>query len=161
VSAKVKQAAGGTPPYNSYLRTAMKFVEKMQRLLLRTRGALNKHPPATKHATLGYINKQFYDIASNIEKAVEDDASGRNGPPQGRLEFTLKEKGDAVLETGWSDPGFISEDDIQTLPGFRDLEKRANELGLNTILQKDENEAYDDEDRYYYTLVISGWESSL
>lgn len=135
----------------------MNFVGRMQRLLFRTHSTLKKNPYAANQVLLGYINKQFNDITSSIEKAVEDDAAGRNGPPQGRLEFTLEENDGTILETGWSDPNFVSEDDIKTLPGFRDLEKRADELGLRITLQKDENTAYDDEDRYYYTLVIFGW----
>ena len=135
----------------------MNFVDRMQRLLLRTRSTLKKNPYAANRVVLGYINKQFNDITSSIEKAVEDDAAGRNGPPQGRLEFTLKQNDGTILETGWSDPDFVSEDDIITLSGFRNLEKRAVELGLRITLQKDENTAYDDEDRYYYTLVICGW----
>lgn len=113
--------------------------------------------PTPASRLLRHISDQLGAIAAVLDTAVENDAKGIYRPPQGYLEYPIMDVDGQPLETEWSDPDHVTEQDIRDTAGFKQLVQRSNSMRLSLDLRTKQSVAYPDEDRNNYTIVISGW----
>lgn len=105
---------------------------------------------------LKHISDQLHAIAAMLETSVKNDANAVNEPPQGFIEHPLLDIDGQVLDTEWTDPDHVTEQDIRNTPGFKQLAERATKLRLTLELQQEQSVTHPDEDRNGYTIIISG-----
>lgn len=125
--------------------------------------------PELKH----WFSSQLSTISQNLEKDMEQDRQGhyphdgkQSFEPKGSITYTMLDKSLSRFEL--SQFSELTIDDIKSTPGYMQLKKKVDSLGLKIRLDEVEVEGdgvqtWNELDEYvadiprFYTITVSGW----
>lgn len=106
---------------------------------------------------LEHVSMQLQNLANDLQQRIEAAAAGREGAPRSVVEYVIKDRDGAELQTAWGDVDYISREQIIQCPGYQALMTRAQQLNVKLTLSEEGCLEYADEDRNRYTVILSGW----
>jgi hypothetical protein len=106
---------------------------------------------------LEHVSMQLQNLANELQQRIEAAAAGREGAPRSVVEYVIKDRDGAELQTEWADVDYISREQIMRCPGYQALMTRAQQLNVKLVLSEEGGLEYADEDRNRYTVTLSGW----
>lgn len=118
-----------------------------------------------KQAVLAQVSERFTTLAAGLRATLEEEARGpRHGPI---VYFVLDPTKDATLPEVRrqlkTDNFFgIAREDIASTPGFEELKRKCQELGMKFLFKEEWPEIMGDpkegyEDTFVWHISISGW----
>ena len=135
----------------------MSFLDRIRELFKQSTQAA-RQPNHAARELLEHVSIQLGKLAKDLEQIIEAAAAGQDGPPRSVVEYVIKDRAGAELQTEWGDSDHITREQIMQCPGYQVLITRARQLGLHLKLNEEGCLDYADEDRNRFIMTLSGWD---
>ena len=134
----------------------MIFLDKMRKLFKQSTQTAGSSKLSAAEL-LEYISMQLQNFANDLQQHVEAASAGRDGYPRSVIEYVIKDRSGAELQTEWGDVDYISHEQIIQCPGYLSLIAHAQQLNIKLTLSEESCLEYTDEDRNRYIVTLTGW----